>query len=114
QCLVTPTSPLRPPLRRGLYWRLLAHLNLNHLSLTDADEGRDALREILRLYDFSDPEVEPQLAAVARQTVDGIEGVECRRVVGRVGGPVSGGFCRGLEVTLTFDEQKYTGTSVYM
>ncbi len=113
-CLRTPTAPLRPPLRRGAYWRLLAHLNLNHLSLSDAEEGRAALQEILRLYDFSDPESGPQLAAVVRHVVEGITAVSSRRVVGRIGGPVSSGFCRGLEVTIEFDEQKYVGVGTYL
>mgnify|MGYP000414551010 CR=1 FL=1 len=30
------------------------HLNLNHLSISDAGQGAAALREILRLYDFRD------------------------------------------------------------
>lgn len=114
RCLRNPTAPLRPPLRKGAYWRLVSHLNLNHLSLAAEDEGRLALQEILRLYDFSDPRLDSQLSAVNRQLIDGITGLKSRRVVGRTGGPVSSGFCRGLEVSLTFDEQKYVGTSVYL
>src|SRR5262249_23351113 len=56
QCLRTPTSPLRPPRRRGRHWRLISHLCLNHLSISDPIEGREALQEVLRLYDFSDPD----------------------------------------------------------
>jgi type VI secretion system protein ImpG len=114
RCLRTPTQPLRPPLRRGAYWRLLSHLNLNHLSLSDAEEGRAALQEILRLYDFSDPEAGPQLAAVTRHIIEGITAVSSRRVVGRTGTPTASGFCRGLEVTIEFDEQKYVGVGVYL
>ena len=58
RCLRSPSSPQRPPFRRGLYWRLVSHLSLNHLSMSHGTEGRDALQEILRLYDFSDPEVD--------------------------------------------------------
>src|SRR5207302_11231248 len=54
RCVRTPTRALRPPLRRRAYWRLLSHLSLNHLSLSDSVEGLEALKEILRLYDFSD------------------------------------------------------------
>jgi type VI secretion system protein ImpG len=115
QCLRAPTSPLRPSRRRGRHWRLLSHLCLNHLSLSDPVEGREALQEILRLYDFSDPDAgQQQLAAVNRQLIDGITGVSSRRVVGRTGGPTASGFCRGLEVTLEFDEQKYAGTGAYL
>lgn len=115
RCLRPPTSPLRPPLRRGGYWRLLSHLSLNHLSLTDPREGRAALQEILRLYDFSDPEVgQQQMAAVTRQLIEGITSVSCRRVVGRTAGAATGGFCRGIEVTVELDEQKYIGTGVML
>ena len=39
-------------------------------------EGREALQEILRLYDFSDPEVGKQTALVTQQLIDGIVAVE--------------------------------------
>jgi type VI secretion system protein ImpG len=113
-CLRTPTLPLRPRLRRGAYWSLLSHLNLNHLSLSDAEEGRAALQEILRLYDFSDAESGPQLAAVTHHIIEGIAAVSSRRVVGRIGGATASGFCRGLEVAIEFDEQKYVGIGVYL
>ncbi len=114
RCLRAPTLPQRPPKRRGAHWRLISHLNLNHLSLTDAAEGREALQEILRLYDFSDPDMEKQQAAAARQLIDGIVSVGGRRVVGRVGGAAAAGFCRGVEVTVEFDEQKYVDSGVFL
>jgi type VI secretion system protein ImpG len=110
RCIRLPSSPLRPSLRRGTYWRLISHLSLNHLSLTDEKDGKAALQEMLRLYDFSDPESGQATAAATRQLIDGIIGVSSRRVVGRVGGPVSGGFAKGVEVTIDFDEEKYRGT----
>jgi len=114
RCLKTPTAPLRPPLRRGAHWRLVSHLSLNHLSLSDPKEGRQALQEILKLYDFSDPEAGPQLAAVTQQLIDGILAVSSRRVVGRTGGPTASGFCRGTEVTIELDEQKYIGSGLFL
>jgi type VI secretion system protein ImpG len=114
RCLWGPTLPLRPPLRRGAYWRLISHLSLNHLSLSGPAEGREALCEILRLYDFSDPEAGPRQAAVIRHVIEGITAVSSRRVVGRTGGPTASGFCRGVEVTVEFDEQKFAGPGVYL
>src|SRR5262249_52994176 len=70
RCLRPPTPTLRPPLRRHAFWRLLSHLNLNQLSLADADQGKLAIQEYLRLYDFADPRTDPQLAAVAAQIID--------------------------------------------
>ena len=113
-CLRSPTLPQRPPLHRGACWRLLSHLNLNYLSVSDPEEGRDALKEILRLYDFSDPRAGSQQAAVAQQIIEGITAVSSRRIVGRTGGPTASGFCRGLEVAIDFDESKYIGTGVFL
>jgi type VI secretion system protein ImpG len=115
RCVRTPTLPLRPPRRRrGSYWRLLSHLSLNHLSIADAEEGRLALQEILRLYDFSDPESGHQRAEVHTLLVEGLLGVSSRRVVGRVGEAAAGGFCRGVEVTIELDEEKYVGTGAFL
>jgi type VI secretion system protein ImpG len=78
-------------------------------------EGREALQEILRLYDFSDPRADQQgLPAVTRQVIDGITSLRCRRVVGRTGGETSSGFGRGIEVTVEFDDPKYIGTGVFL
>ncbi len=110
RCVRLPTAPLRLPARRGLYWRLVSHLTLNHLSIADGALGRDALQELLRLYDYSDPEAGQQLANVNKQTIDGLAGVSHRRVVGRQGGT----FCRGIEVTLEFDESKSSAYGIYL
>jgi type VI secretion system protein ImpG len=114
-CLRPPTTPLRPPRRRGVDWRLVSHLNLNFLSLAGPGEGLEAFKEILRLYDFSDPEAgQQQLATINRQLIDGIEALTARRVVGRTEAGTASGFCRGIEVTLAFDEQKYAGTGAFL
>lgn len=104
---VTPFTPtLRPPLRERALWRVISHLSLNHLSLADAEEGTLALREILKLYNVSD-------APAARDMVQGVLEVASQRVVGRIGGG-AGGFCRGLELRLLLDEEKFLGSGVYL
>ncbi len=112
RCLRTPSSPLRPPPRRGRYWGLISHMNLNYLSLCDPVEGRNALQEILQLYDFSDPKAgQEQLSEVTAQLIEGITALHTRRVVGR---PSGSGFCRGMEITLELDEEKYVGTGSFL
>jgi type VI secretion system protein ImpG len=105
RCLTRPTETVRPPLRRGAQWRLISHLSLNYLSVSDG--GCEALQEILKLYDFSD-------SVVVRQHIAGISEVTSRRVVGRPGAMPWNGFCRGLEVAIQFDEEKYVGTGVFL
>ena len=114
RCVRTPTLPLRPQRRRGGYWRLLSHLSLNHLSLADGAEGLGALRELLRLYDFSDPESGQQLAEVNRLIVEGVVGLSSKRAVGRVDGAQASGFCKGVEVTVELDEEKFVGTGAFL
>ncbi len=119
RCPRPPTLPLRPPRRRGgAHWRLLSHLNLNHLSLADGGEGQHALQEVPRLYDFSDPE-SGQLASVTRNRliVEHLVGVSSRpdRWTGRDGGAASGFLARGVEVSsVDLDEQKYVGIGSFL
>ena len=105
RALVKPTQPTQPPLGGDLQWRFISHLSLNYLSLTEG--GPHALQEILRLYDFSD-------SSVVHQQIDGITKVSSRRVTRRPTSLGWSGFCRGMEVTIEFDENKYVGSSVYL
>ena len=51
---------------------------------------------------------------VTRQLIEGITAVSSRRVTGRLPGAGVEGFCRGMEVTIEFDEQKYVGSGVFL
>jgi type VI secretion system protein ImpG len=107
-CLTAPTRTLRPDLGHGLLWRLISHLSLNHLSLVEGENGRaDALREILKLYDFADSDE-------TRGQIDGILSVTSRRVVGALWseGPLA--FCRGTEVAIQLDEERFTGSGLFL
>lgn len=105
RCLHKPTQTARPPRRRGLQWRLISHLSLNHLSIVE--KGREALREILRLYDFNDdPAIRKQIA--------GIIHVGSKACVSRVNSKTGVTFCRGTEVMIEFDEDAYAGASVFL
>ncbi|MCI0376983.1 MAG: type VI secretion system baseplate subunit TssF, partial [Gemmataceae bacterium] len=113
-CLFQPTAPLRPPLRRSTYWRLLAQNNLNHASLCDPLDGGAALQEMLRLCNFAEPQIAPQLAAVNHEIIEGISAIHCRPILGRVSQGAQIGVCRGLEVTLEFDERRYVGVGAFL
>ena len=110
--IATPT--LRPPLRRQAHWRLLSHLNLNQLSLADAEQGKLAIQEYLRLYDFADPRHDPQLSAVAAQVVDGLLTVRSRRTVQFTGSQTAGGYARGFAVDIELDDEKYAGVGGFL
>jgi type VI secretion system protein ImpG len=100
-----PTPAVRPPMRRGLQWRLISHLSLNYLSIVK--NGRTALQEILRLYDFSSD-------SVIRGQIAGIADVTSHSCVSRVISETGVTFCRGTDVTLEFDEEQYVGAGVFL
>jgi len=100
-----PTQPIRPPLGKAMQWRLISHLSLNYLSLVS--EGRDALREILKLYDFTG-------SAVSAKTVEGIAGIRSQRQFARVISEEGIAFTRGNKVELELDEEQFVGGGVYL
>lgn len=104
RCLTKPTESIRPPLRSQVQWRLISHLSLNYLSISD---GPEPLQEILRLYDFSN-------RTTVQQRIAGITKLSTRRVVARPESMVWDGFCRGVEIEMEFDEEKYVGMGLFL
>jgi type VI secretion system protein ImpG len=103
--IMAPSKTIRPPLRRGLQWRLISHLALNYLSLVQG--GREALQEILKLYDFTeDPVIRKQIA--------GITSVSSQPHVARVVSQHGIVFAQGLRVNLEFNEDEFTGFGVFL
>lgn len=97
----------RPSLANGdITWRLISHLGLNYLSLTDLDKekGAAALRDLLRMYaDLSDAHLNKQ--------IDGIHSVALTPVTRRLPsrGPLV--FGRGIDIAITVDEVQFAGIS---
>ena len=85
----------------------MSHLALNHVSITGGEAGTEALREILKLYDFRD-------SAETRATIDGVAAVASRHAVGRAPSRRGGGICRGVEVRIEFDPDRFTGGGVFL
>jgi type VI secretion system protein ImpG len=100
-----PTAPIRPPVRKGLQWQLLSHLSLNYLSLVE--EGRGALQEILRLYNFSD-------STYYERQIAGITGLKSARHFARVVSENGISFARGLRIELEMDEDLYVGAGAFL
>ncbi|MCK5243634.1 MAG: type VI secretion system baseplate subunit TssF [Desulfobacterales bacterium] len=99
--LIKPTPTRRPFLGGTLQWRLISQLSLNYMSLVQG--GEEALREILTLYDFDN-------SPATRQQIKGIVSLGSRHVTKRIGRS----FCRGVQVTIEFDEDKFVGTGLYL
>lgn len=119
RCLGKPTPP-RPSFVEGeILWRLIGHLSLNYLSLTDADRslgssysdpsvsGAAALRDLLKIYG--------NLAeAPTRKQIEGLRNITSQAVTRRAPtkGPIS--FARGLEVRVRFEENNFEGAGCFL
>lgn len=111
RCLAGPTKP-KPAASYGegdVAWRLISHLSLNYLSITDCDEtqGAAALRELLDLYgDASESSI--------RKQIEGLLSVSCRPIIRRIptSGPMT--FGRGLEILVKCDETSFEGSGVFL
>ncbi|QTA85802.1 type VI secretion system baseplate subunit TssF [Desulfonema magnum] len=99
-----PTRQIDPPLEGATLWRLISHLSLNYLSLSDSDESLESLKEIIRLYDLSE-----RMDACKQGA--GIREMSCKKIVRRFGPDAWRGFCRGTEITMIFNEGEYEGGS---
>ena len=103
--LMKPTDALRPPLAKDSQWRLISQLSLNYLSLVE--DGREALQEILRLYNFTG-------STYSEKHIAGLVSVASRRHFARVISEDGMAFARGTQVDMEFDEEQFVGAGVYL
>lgn len=104
--ITAPTPVARPRYGEGARWRLISHLSLNHLSIV-SDGGLDVLKEMLLLYDIRDSDE-------TRSLIDGIVGLSSRPGTARLRVKGNTAFCRGIDVTVTFDEAYFSGNGIYL
>jgi type VI secretion system protein ImpG len=100
-----PTPSLRPPTGRSSLWRLISHLSLNYLSLVS--EGKEALQEILKLYNFTD-------SAFSMKQIEGILSLKSSPSFARILSESGITFARGAHVEMHLDEENFVGGGVYL
>ncbi|HEX5432221.1 MAG TPA: type VI secretion system baseplate subunit TssF [Bryobacteraceae bacterium] len=100
-----PTNATRPPSGKAALWRLISHLSLNYLSLVE--DGREALQEILKLYNFTG-------SAYSEKQIDGIAQVKSARRLARLVSENGITFARGTRVEIEFDEDQFAGGGVFL
>jgi type VI secretion system protein ImpG len=104
-----PSRPTPAIAERDVTWRLISHLSLNYLALTDlsANEGARTLRELLELYSaLAEPTVRKQIDGVTSMSIQSVT----RRLPGK--GPLV--FGRGLAGRITIDETQFSGMNPFL
>ncbi|MEO7496728.1 MAG: type VI secretion system baseplate subunit TssF [Massilia sp.] len=99
-----PTLSHRFQRGRGAHWRLISHLSLNHLSLSNG--GLEAFREMLTLYDL------PRSPTSQRQ-ISGIEAITHHPANAWLPGNPFPCLVRGVEVRLTIDQEAFVGSGIH-
>ena len=107
RCITQPTKTVRAPMRNQSRWRLISHLNLNHLSLTGGESATEALKEILRLYDFTD-------SSVTKGLVNSIMSVNARQISAPLDIDGHATMCRGVEIEVVLNDALLAGSSNYL
>lgn len=106
-CVVAGPSRPEASIADGeITWRLISHLSLNYLAMTDlsAEEGAATLRELLNLYlDLGDHSLAGQIA--------GIKEIGIEPIVRRLCEHAQLVYGRGVGVQITVDESSYAGIS---
>lgn len=103
--LIKPTPPVRPALGKAVLWRLVSHLSLNYLSLVD--EGKEALQEILRLYDVG-------RTAYSQNVIQSIRHIKSEPRFTRLISEQGVSFARGLRIEMEIDEDQFTGAGAFL
>lgn len=98
--LLKPTATICPPLGKSLHWRLISHMSLNYVSLTNVEH----FKNLLRVYDFQS-EHDAQKALSHERMFEGIVSLRSdftERLVR--GAPL-----RGIRVDLELNEDHFAG-----
>jgi type VI secretion system protein ImpG len=107
ECLMAPTRPIRPRRGHGALWRLVSHLSLNHLSVSEESLAVDVVKELLALYDQAD-------SAGNRAIMERLASVETAPAVARA--PKAGriAFTSGTDITLGFEDERLSGSGTFL
>jgi type VI secretion system protein ImpG len=104
-----PSKPTPSVAEAQITWRLISHLGLNYVTLTDTnpEEGARALRELFELYSaMADPAIARHGQAVLSASIKPLT----RRLPGA--GPLV--FGRGVGIEVKVDETLFAGFSPYL
>ncbi len=85
-------------------WGLVAHLALNHRTLTQ--EGLPALTAMLRLYAQQD-------STVSQRLIDGVTALSHHPATAWIRQPQGNAWLRGIEVHVSLDEEAYAGVGIH-
>lgn len=100
-----PSASYRISRSGGMHWKLISHLSMNHLSLSDG--GVDAFKEILSLYDL------PR-SVISQHQINGVKQIASKASQTWLKGNPFSCLVRGTEVRITIDEESFVGSGIHV
>ena len=88
-----------------MLWNLISQLSLNYLSLTE--DGKEALQEILRLYNFFDQ-------IHLRNQINGITNISSKRHFALVRSGEGANLARGIRVEMELNEEQFSSGGAFL
>ena len=105
RALHRPTMASDAPAGAGQVWSLISQLSLNHLSL--GEQGLPALREILRLHNFSG-------ATHLNKQIDGLVAMTAKQHLAVMEGEFGSVAARGIRLEVLLEEENFAGGGAYL
>lgn len=102
--LTKPTRHKNAQVNKDHLWKMLSHLSVYYVSLTDPKLAKDMLTKILRLYASSD-------SPITQRQIDSIDDLEVEDDVQPHQTGAWKGYYHGTKFTLTLSERKFEGNS---
>ncbi len=98
--LTKPTAAIPPPLGKRLHWRLISHMSLNYVSLSNVEH----FRELLRVYGFQS-EFDARQSMAHQRLLDGILRIQTDHE-DRL---IQGSAVRGSTIQVELNEEHFNG-----
>ena len=106
-CITPPTKRIQAPVGKKAHWKLLSHLNINHLPLTEASGTGEVLKEILRLYNFKE-------SPSCLRLIDSIVKVSTQTTSAPIKVAGKSAICRGTHFEITLNPELMRGSSALL
>lgn len=100
-----PSPSYRFDRTKGAHWRLISHLSMNHLSISNG--GLEAIKEIFQLYDL------PRAASTQR-VISGLTQLEVKPCQAWLPGDPFACLVRGMEFRLSIEEASFVGSGIHV
>ncbi|GAB1261899.1 type VI secretion system baseplate subunit TssF [Aurantivibrio plasticivorans] len=104
RCLTAPTVTIQPKLGELSRWQLVSQLSLQSFA---GPEGLSTLKQALELHDLVQ-------SRESRSVIDALRDLSTKPITSRISQDGRSGICQGTEITLTLDQNKFSGFGIYI